>query len=98
MPASLENRLKTILERELDDGWADLETLSNGHVCGHVVSTEFAGCDYEDRRKRIRTVLNHALQGGELNSPEMLQVSTLLTYTPEEWSVASTNPDESAGD
>ena len=90
MPASLETKLAEAVRTRLD-GEVDLETLPNGHVCGHIVSRQFQGLDYEQRRGKIRDALQSARTDGELTDQEMLQVSTLLTYTPEEWSVASTD-------
>ena len=92
MSNALQLKLKKILEEGLRDGIADLETLPNGHVCGHVASTEFDGCDFEDSRKRIRVLLDRAKAEGRLTADELLKVSTLLTYTRDEWSVAGTNP------
>ncbi len=77
---TLQNRLERLLTRELKDGQTDLETLPNGHVCGHVISTEFKGKTYEQRRLRIKKLLEENLAGEELQ-----EISTLLTYTPEEW-------------
>lgn len=84
MQASIEEKMRTVIERGLKGGKADLETLPNGHVTGHVISDEFVGLDYEARRNRIRDLLER-----ELGHDERIKVSTLLTYTPEEWSMAT---------
>lgn len=83
MPA-LKKILNTVLTTELKDCVTDLETLPNGHVCGHVVSSEFKRKSYAQRRNRIKKALEL-----HLSKNQMLKVSTLLTYTPEEWSVVS---------
>ena len=88
---ALQEKLKSILQSDLADGEADLETLPNGHVCGHVISSEFEGCDYEARRAKIREVLEKNIQSGKLTKEEHLQFGTLLTYTPAEWSVVTTD-------
>lgn len=91
MPEGLQDKLSKLIERRLENGMADLETLPNGHVSGHVISSEFEEKNYEQRRARIRQMLNEAVAGGELDRAEVLHVSTLLTYTPAEWAVASTD-------
>ncbi len=91
MPERLQDKLARLIEQRLKRGKADLETLPNGHVCGHVISSEFEDKDYERRRVRIREMLDEALTEGELEQADLLSVSTLLTYTPEEWSVATTD-------
>lgn len=78
---SFEEKLKRLFEENLKDGQARLETMANGHVSGHVVSSEFRGMTYEKRRARLRQ-----LTEGALSKAELIQISTLLTYTPEEWS------------
>ncbi|MCK4340568.1 MAG: hypothetical protein KAY37_02445 [Phycisphaerae bacterium] len=83
---TLAEKLQTIIENTLADGVADLETLPSDHVCGHVISSEFDGKDYETRRARVRDMLDKAVDSKALTSEELLRISTLLTYTPEEWS------------
>lgn len=78
---ALQSKLEELLKTGLENGQADLETLPNGHVCGHVISKEFKGVSYDERRQRIREILDK-----KLNPAEIANVSTLLTYTPEEWS------------
>jgi acid stress-induced BolA-like protein IbaG/YrbA len=79
----LQEKLDEILKRELKNGRTEqLETLSNGHVCGHVISTEFDNLDYTQRRHRIKGILEK-----HLSKDELLKISTLLTYTPDEWGV-----------
>ena len=77
---TLQGKLESILSRNLADGRTELETLPNGHVCGDVISSDFAGKSYEERRKHIRNILD-----GALSRDEVAQVSTLLTFTPQEW-------------
>ncbi len=84
---ALAEKLKRILETALNDGRAELETLPNGHVCGQVIASEFDGKDYETRRKRIREVLDQAQTQRSLSAEDLSNISTLLTYTPDEWSV-----------
>ena len=91
MSAPLKDRLETILIKGLENAQTDLETLPDGHVCGHVVSPEFERLDFEERRKRIRALLDQAATDGNLHQSELLQVSTLLTYTPAEWSTATSD-------
>ena len=78
---TLQQKMKRILTTALKDGDTDLETLSNGHVCGDVISSEFVDKSYEERRRRIREILEDNLRADELAN-----VSTLLSFTPEEWS------------
>ncbi len=87
----LQEKLAKLLPDRLRNGQADLETLPNGHVSGHVISSEFEGKDYEQRRRRIREILDAAVEEGRLSHADLLKVSTLLTYTPAEWSVAASD-------
>lgn len=80
---TLEQELTKLFKRELRDGSAELDTLPNDHVYGHVVSSEFDAMNYEQRRARLKEILD----ASELEAEQLLKVSTLLTYTPEEWSV-----------
>jgi len=86
------NSIKGVLEAGLGDCEAFLDTEPNGHVTGHVVAGEFDNLSYEERRKRIRAVVDDAVASGKLTEDDALKVSTLLTYTPNEWSV--TLPDD----
>ena len=88
---TLQDKLKSILQSDLRDGETDLETLPNGHVCGHVISSEFEGRDYEARRTRVREVFEKNVHSGKLTKEEYVQVGTLLTYTPAEWAVVTTD-------
>ena len=81
-------KLGRVIESALSSGRAELETLGNGHVCGHVISSEFKDLDYEARRDRLRQVIEQARANQQLSEAEILRISTLLTYTPEEWSVS----------
>jgi hypothetical protein len=83
---TLADKLTRIIQSELE-GTVDLETLPNGHVCGHVVSPRFEDKDYQDRRLLIRDALLKHVQQGDLTDDEHGRVSTLLTYTPDEWNV-----------
>ena len=78
---TFEQKLKELIEKHLEAGRAELETLPDGHVCGHVISPEFHGKSYEQRRNRLKEITEQ-----ELNREDLLKISTLLTYTPEEWS------------
>jgi len=89
MSQRLQGKLARLLKEGLKEGKADLETLPNGHVCGHVISSEFNRLDYQERRRRIRRVLDRAVSEGKLKASDLLRVSTLLTYTPAEWFVAT---------
>jgi uncharacterized tellurite resistance protein B-like protein len=84
---TLEPKLKRLIEAGIPETEAHLETLPGGHVCGDIVSTRFRDLDYEQRRNLIRAVWEQALARGDLTPDEHLAISTLLTYTPEEWSV-----------
>lgn len=88
--STLLEKLKAVVE-EMLDGEADLETLPNGHVCGHVISPHFRDKDYEDRRALIKQAIEEGRQAGRLDATDVQRISTLLTYTPEEWSVAITD-------
>ena len=81
---TLQRQIETILASELKNCVTDLETLFNGHVCGHVVSSEFRRKSYEQRHRRIMKVLE-----AHLSKKQMLKVSTLLSYTPEEWNAVT---------
>lgn len=85
-------KVKGLLEASIGQCEAFLDAESNGHVTGHVVAGEFDGLSYEERRKRIRAVIDEAVASGKLSEDDALKVSTLLTYTPNEWSV--TLPDD----
>ena len=76
-----EQRLKELIEKHLEAGQAELETLPDSHVCGHVIPPEFRGKSYEQRRNRLKEITEQ-----ELDREDLLKISTLLTYTPEEWS------------
>jgi hypothetical protein len=82
MAAALEAKLKSCIEQGLQGGLAELETLPNGHVSGFVVSDEFDGMNYEQRRKRLRQLFNESL-----NADERKNIGVLLTYSPAEWNV-----------
>ena len=81
MAKALQKRLEEVLTKELKNGRAELETLPNGRICGHVISSEFRGKTYENRRLRLRRVLEKHLKPHELE-----RISLLLTYTPKEYS------------
>ena len=78
---TFEQKLKQVIEASLEGAEARLETLPNGHVCGHVISPEFDGKSYEERRARLKEITERSLA-----EQELLKISTLLTYTPDEWS------------
>ena len=78
---SFQKKIENLIQQSIREARVELETLSNGHVCGHVISPEFDGVSHKDRRLRVREVLEEGLA-----RDEMLNVSTLLTYTPAEWS------------
>ncbi len=79
---SLEKKIKKCIRRGLRDGHAELETLPSGRVSGFVVSSEFDGLDYDQRR-----LLLGALFDQELTPAERHNVGVLLTYSPAEWNV-----------
>ncbi|MCC7293728.1 MAG: hypothetical protein IT449_16850 [Phycisphaerales bacterium] len=87
---TLQDRLAQIVRTRLK-GEADLETLPNEHVCGHVISPLFMDLDYQDRRRIIRKALDEAIEEGILVPSDQPLISTLLTYTPAEWSVVLTD-------
>lgn len=80
---SLQERLASVIEMALREGRADLETLPNGHVCGHVISPEFLDKTFEERRQYLRTIIEAS---DKLDDSDREKISTLLTYTPDEWS------------
>lgn len=84
---SLQEKLEAIFQKHLEDGNAELETLPNGHVCGHVITPEFDSKSYEERRARVRIILEKSVEEGNITDQERLNVSTLLTYTPDEYGV-----------
>jgi len=88
--ATLEEKLRRIVKDDLE-GSAELETLPNGHVSGDVVSPLFEDKDYHDRRQLVREAIQKHVASGELSPDEQLQISTLLTYTPAEWDVATSD-------
>ncbi|HWL92188.1 MAG TPA: hypothetical protein VNT79_01520, partial [Phycisphaerae bacterium] len=77
---AIERKIGAILDSGLQEGQTDLETLPDGKVCGHVISSEFDGLSYQDRYKRVNELLDKSL-----SPKERLRVGTLLTYTPAEW-------------
>jgi acid stress-induced BolA-like protein IbaG/YrbA len=87
----LSTKTKRVIESGLQQCEAFLDT-ELGRVTGHVVAGEFDQLDYDARRKKIRAVIDQAVASGELTQTDALSVSTLLTYTPDEWKV--TLPDD----
>lgn len=87
---ALQEKLTRIIEEDLR-GTAELETLSNGRVTGDVICRQFEGKDYADRRAIIRDAINGRIDCGYLTPDEAANVSTLLTYTPDEWDVILTD-------
>jgi len=85
----LEKRLMELIRERLDGGESELETLPNGHVCGHVVTRRFEGMDYAQRRAIIRAAIEAGKEAGELSNDDVSLISTLLTYTPDEWQLAT---------
>lgn len=80
--AALQQKIELIVKENLAGGEVHLETLPNGHVCGDVISSAFEDKDYESRLAQLNKVLKD-----NLSSEELVNVSTLLTYTPVEWNV-----------
>jgi hypothetical protein len=79
----LQDRIAKIVQDGLADGRAELETLPNGHICGHVISSDFTDLSYEARGKKLNELLRR-----HLSAEDMVGVSVLLTYTPEEFAVS----------
>jgi acid stress-induced BolA-like protein IbaG/YrbA len=79
---ALEKKVKRIIEGGLEQGVADLETLSDGYIVGHVISPEFEDVAYAKRRRMVWKLLEESLSPKELR-----QISVMLTYTPNEWGV-----------
>jgi len=80
------------MESGLEECEAFLDAEVTGGVTGQVVAKRFDDLTYEDRRKRVRVVFDQAVKSGTLTKEGALNVSTLLTYTPDEWAV--TLPDD----
>ena len=78
---AIEQRVSEVIRRRLD-GDVDLEVAPDGYVIGHVISGQFDDTDYEQRRRLLWSILRE-----ELGPDELERISTLLTYTPEEWNV-----------
>ena len=79
---TLKERIEKLIAASLREGRADLETLPNGRIVGHIIARDFEDRSFEDRRRMLWGVLN-----SHLTAHEKMQVSTLLTYTPEEWDI-----------
>jgi len=87
---ALHEKLMRIIAEDLR-GKAELETLPNGRVTGDVISPQFEGKDYADRRALIRDAITRRVDSGYLTPDEAVNVDTLLTYTPDEWDVILTD-------
>ena len=90
-PSSYQRSGLVVADVDLPGEWPAAEQLSlvdgkGKQIPAQVVSPEFDGQDYEARRGRIREVLDQAQQAGVLTREDLAQISTLLTYTPDEWS------------
>jgi acid stress-induced BolA-like protein IbaG/YrbA len=72
--------LTDLIEEHLSDGQAELEILPNGKVAGHVISSDFDDLSYETRLRNLKQLVDE-----HLSDDELACVSTLLTFTPEEW-------------
>lgn len=92
MAQDVKDRIARVIRDGIDGCETFLETEPSGRITGHVVATEFEGVTYEARRNKIRSVIDQAVAASELSADDAGKVSTLLTYTPEEWSV--TLPDD----
>jgi acid stress-induced BolA-like protein IbaG/YrbA len=79
---SVKDKLRRVIVENLREASADLETLPNGRIVGHIISSDFDGLSYAERRERLWRVIDE-----EMNREEVEQLSTLLTYTPEEWNI-----------
>jgi len=77
---TLEHKIRRIVEENLTDGRAEIETLPNGHISGDYIASDFVGRTYADRRALLRQIFED-----HLSPDEIAQISTMLTYTPEEW-------------
>lgn len=86
--ATLQVKVEQLIRSQLQEGEADLTTLPNGRVSGHVIAKDFEQLDYEQRRALLRR-----LWGQHLLPEEAANISTILTYTPAEWQVPL--PDDS---
>lgn len=76
-PESFEDRISRLIREELN-GEVELHT-SGCYTYGHVISPEFEGKTYEDRRNRLEEVVER------LNKKERSRIGTFLAYTPREW-------------
>ena len=86
---TLLHKLQRLITHNLRQGQADLELMQGGLIVGHVISPEFSGRTFASRRNIIKKKVID-----QLKPTEQKRVSTLLTYTPAEWSVPldSTEP------
>lgn len=76
---NLKEIVDKIINAEFGENAAELEVLESGRVAGFVVSGKFDEKTDKERQDMIWDILEK-----ELQPPELLNVSFLITLTPEE--------------
>lgn len=76
---NLKEIVDKIINAEFGENAAELEVLESGRVAGFVVSLKFNEKTDKERQDMIWDILEK-----ELQPPELLNVSFLITLTPEE--------------
>jgi acid stress-induced BolA-like protein IbaG/YrbA len=76
-------RLKALFESEFPGSEVELEAAGSHRVGGLLVWDGFIGYEQLERQRRLRDVLK-----ANLSPEEQLQVSAILTMTPEEIAAA----------
>jgi len=76
---NLKEIVEKLINAEFGENAAELEVLESGRVAGFVVSRKFNEKTDKERQDMVWDILEK-----ELQPPELLNVSFLITLTPEE--------------
>lgn len=73
-------QLRDVLSKRLISAQVLLEVLPNNLIVGHIISPQFDDMDSAERFDFVQNVLRK-----NIRKEQRTRISTLLTYTPEEW-------------
>lgn len=76
---NLKEIVEKLINAEFGENAAELELLESGRVAGFVISAKFNEKTDKERQDMVWDILEK-----ELQPPELLNVSFLITLTPEE--------------
>jgi hypothetical protein len=85
-------RLEEILKAEFKDATIELEKPGHGRISGFLIWTGFQGVEQIERQERLWGFLEKTLDADEL-----LQISAILTLTPDEEPVQESKRSRHAG-